>query len=366
MKSMERKQLEQLFFIQRDATVGVADGAIFFVNPAGKARYPDLCTDAQADCLLPEELLTREEETFAVAIAVREESCTVLGCRLGDIRLYTIIPQSSLEGEEGWLLENVCSSMRRTLTVLNVATELLTPAIDRLEEPQQSNLRVINKSYYKLQRLCENLDSLVRFREGQGSLRLERLDLVSFCRDLIQSTDHIVKRLGHRLYFRSEQDSLIAALDGPKLSKLLLNLISNSLKRISPNGNLYLNLTSSGGEVFLSFRDTGAGIPPEEMAHVFTQYKRQRSDTDPQAGVGMGMAIAQEIAALHGGVLLIASQEGKGTTVLVRIPQRSLELDGQLQENPLPYGEGDGGMHMILTELADILDDEAFGRKYRD
>jgi len=291
----------------------------------------------------------------------------VLGSRVDDVRLFTLVPQPELGGEEGRLLENVCSSMRRTLTVLSMATELLTPAIDRLEEPKQrSNLTAINKSYYQLQRLCDNLDSLARLSEGQGRLRLTQVDLVQFCRDLIQSVDHFVVKSGHRLHFQSERDQLITVLDGPKMSKLLLTLISNSLKRLKPGGNLYLNLIGTGEDVVLSLKDTGVGIPPQEMAHVFGQYKRERSDTDPEAGAGLGMAIAQEIAALHGGTLLLTSQEGKGTTVLLRLPQRRLEPDGQLLEDPLPYGEGDGGMHMILTELADVLDDEVFGRKYRD
>ena len=364
---MDVKRIEQLFFIQRDATVGVMERAIVFINPAGQVEYPEISPGMSADSLLPQEVLEREEETFAASATVRQERCTVLGSRLEEMRLYTLIPQLGAAVEEGRLLENVCNSMRRTLTVLNMATELLTPVIDRLEEPRQrSNLTAINKSYYQLQRLCDNLDGLVRFSGGRGRLRVEQVDLVQFCRDLIQSVGHFAEKLGYRLSFQSEQSRLIAALDGPKMSKLLLNLISNSLKRLSPGGHLHLGLTSSGEDVVRSLRDTGAGIPPEEMAHVFAQYKRERSDTDLQAGVGMGMAVAQEIASLHGGTLLITSQEGKGTTVLLRLPRRRMEADGQLQEDPIFYSAGDGGMHEILTELADVLDDEAFGRKYRD
>jgi len=364
---MQDRQIEQLFFLQRDATIGVRDGVVVFANPVARARYPDLTPGAPAEVLLPPEVLERGEETFAGSVVVREEVCTVLGSRAGDLCLFTLLPQSGPGAETGRLLENICSSMRRTLTVLSMATELLTPAIDRLEEPKQrSNLTVINKSYYQLQRLCENLDSLARLSEGQGRFRPENVDLVQFCRELVGSAGYFVEKLGHRLHFQSERDQLITALDGPKMSKLLLGLISNSLKRLTPGGTLYLSLTGGEEDVVLSLRDTGPGIPPGEMAYVFGQYQRERSDTDPKAGVGLGMAIAQEIASLHGGTLLLTSHEGQGTTVLLRLPRRRLEPDGQLQEAPLPYGEGDGGMHVILTELADVLGDEVFGRRYRD
>jgi len=364
---MKDKQIEQLFFIQPNATLGVRDGKLAFINPAGQVRYPDLASGGAAALILPPEVLEMENEIFSAAATIRQEACTVLGSRVDDMQVYTLIPQTELDAGAGRLLENVCSSMRRTLTVLNMATELLTPAIDRLEEPkQQSNLTAINKSYYRLQRLCDNLDTLVRFSEGQGRLHLENTDLVRFCRDLIRSADHVAAKLGHRLHFHSALDQLIMALDSQKISKLLLNLISNSLKRLPPDGGLQLSLSSSGDDALLSLRDTGSGIPPAEMAHVFAQYQRERSDTDPQAGVGLGMAVAQEIAQLHGGTLLLTSDEGQGTTVILRLPKRRLEPDGALQEMPLPYGEGDGGMHLLLTELADVLDDEVFGRKYRD
>ena len=365
---MERKQMEQLFFIQRDATVGVTDGAISFANPAALARYPDLAIGTPATVLLPTEILTQTEDNFSASATVRDEICTVLGSRVEETRIYTLIPQTKPDMEAGRLLENVCNSMRRTLTVLNMATELLTPAIDQLEEPrQQSNIKAINKSYYKLQRLCDNLDHLARLPQGKERPRLEHVDLVDFCRDLVQSADHFVRKQGHKLYFQSELAQLVTAVDSPKLSKLLLNLISNSLKRLPQGGSLHLNLSSSGEDVTLAFRDSGEGIPPTELAHVFTQYQREPSGTDTKAGVGLGLAVAQEIASLHGGTLLLSSNEGKGTTVLLRLPIQRLEADGVLQETALPYGEGDdGGMHRILMELADVLDDEAFGRKYRD
>ncbi|MCL2563292.1 MAG: HAMP domain-containing histidine kinase [Oscillospiraceae bacterium] len=364
---MNHKQIERLFSIQRDAAIGVVDGTIVFVNPAGQVRYGDLAPGVPAAGLLPQEVLERDEETFTASVAVREEICTVLGSRAGDLRVYTLIPQTGSRAEDGWLLENVCNSMRRTLTVLNMATELLTPAVERLDEPgQQSNLTAINRSYFQLQRLCDNLDSLVRLSDGQGRLRAENVDLVRFCRDLVQSADHFLRKLGHRLHFQSSHDSFITALDGPKMSKLLLGLISNGLKHLPNGGSLHLNLTGSEEGAVLSLRDTGEGIPPAEMAHVFARYKRERSATDTRAGVGLGMAVAQEIASLHGGTLLVTGRAGKGTTVLLRLPLRRMETDGALQENPLPYGEGDGGMYLILTELADVLGDEAFGGRYRD
>jgi len=363
---MKDKQIEQLFFIQRDATVGVLDGALLFLNPASQARYPDLCPGASADALLPRELLERTEETFSASATIREELCTVLSSRADDIRLYTLIPQEKPGEEEGRLLENVCGAMRRTLTVLSMATELLGPAIERLAEPRQTaHLTVINKSFYQLQRLCDNLDSFVRLTEGRGRLKLENIELIGFCRDLLQSVDHFAGKMSYQLHFETEHEHLVGAIDAPKVTRLLLNLISNSLKRLPPRGSIRLCLTTAEADVLIAIQDTGTGIPAAELPHVFTHYERPQTADSP-TGVGMGLALAQEIANLHGGTLFVTSHKNKGTKVLLRLPLHRLPPSGLLEQaRPLPQ-DGNNGMHIILTELVDVLDDEAYSPKYRD
>ncbi|MCL2367366.1 MAG: HAMP domain-containing histidine kinase [Oscillospiraceae bacterium] len=361
------KQIEELFHLQRDATLGVADGEIAFLNAACSAYYPALRPGMAAVEFLPPAVLEAGEARFVASVTLGDLPTTVIGSQMGEMQVFTLIP-ATLPGEgESQLLENTISSMRQNLTVLNMATELIAPAIHQLHEPkQQENLTALNRTYYHLQRLCDHLDNLFRLKEGRSRLHLEDVDMVSFCGDLIQSVDHFVKKLGTKLRFKSERGQLIAAIDKQKMTKLILGLLSNSLRRISAGGSVHLTLSGQGDDVILALRDTGPGIPPSTMSHVFAAYQQPQSDTDPAAGVGLGMALAQEIARLHGGTLLLTSEEGVGTTVRLRLPSRPADADGLLLETPLAYGEGDGGMHMILTELVDVLDDGAFAPRYLD
>jgi len=363
---MTDKQMFNLFSIQRDASIAVRGGAVVFLNASASALFPDLTVGDGANKILPSTVLEIEDERFSCTPTIDDVPHTILGARVGDMSVYTLIPQEQETAEqEGQLLERVSGTMRRTLTVLNMATEYLLPVIDQIDEPrQQANLTVINKAYYQLQRLCDNLDYYHRLSEKQARLYLEELDFVGFCRDLAQSVDHFAKRISHRVHFKTELPHLITAVDRQKMTKLLLNLVSNSLKHLKADGNVSVLLSKQGEDAVVTVRDTGSGIEPAYLAEAFTQYKAERSDTDIDAGVGLGLHIAQEIARLHGGILLVTSGYDRGTAVRLRIPLTTAGDSGLLQELSIPYREGDGGMQFILTELSDVLDDGAFVGKY--
>ncbi|MCL2843050.1 MAG: HAMP domain-containing histidine kinase [Oscillospiraceae bacterium] len=358
--------IKQLFELQRDATIGVQDGVVVFANPAAVSVFPHALPGISAAELLPEDVLSQEQAAFTASTTVAGRPCTVLGRRVGDIAVYTVILKEAPGEAEGRLLENLCHTMRRKLTVLNMATEVLNTADHQLEDPrQQEGLTVVNKTTYQLRRLCDNLDHLIRLGEGQG-LRLEEVDLVLFCGDLIQSTAHFAEQMGHKLHFRAEVERLVMAIDPQKVTKLLLNLLSNSLGRLEEAGCVQVTLTGTKEDALLTLTDSGTGIAPERMAGVFAEHQQPFDYTDPQAGAGLGMAVCEKIAHLHGGTLLLTSQADTGTTVFLRLPIRRAPVGGALLDNQLPYGVDDGGMHMILMELSDVLGDAAFGMEYRD
>jgi len=363
---MTDERIANLFSMQRDAAIGVRDTAVVFFNASAKRQFPSLAVGDQAGALLPSAVLEMEDTNFSASVTIVNAPYTVLGTRMDELSVYTLIPQEAeTEKASDQLLERVTGTMRRTLTVLNMATETLMPVVNQMDEPKQrANLKIINKTYYQLQRLCDNLDHHFRLSAGRARLYLEELDLVSFCRDLVQTADHFAKRLSHRVHFQVDFPHLMAAIDKQKMTKLILNLVSNSLKHLEQEGSLTLTLTQAGEDAVLTLRDTGTGIEPSHIGAVFTQYQAKRSDTDISAGAGLGLNIAQEIARLHGGTLFVTSTPNQGTAVRLRVPIRQEMDSGMLTEASLPYGEGDEGMHLILTELADILDDEAFGGRY--
>jgi signal transduction histidine kinase len=103
--------------------------------------------------------------------------------------------------------------------------------------------------------------------------------------------------------------------DSAALEQLFLNLLLNAAQALEPGGRAVMEVERTGSEAVVSLRDTGTGIPAEELSRVFEPFYSTRSD-----GTGLGLAIAGRIAAAHGGAIEMESSPGQGTVVRVRIP----------------------------------------------
>ena len=128
---------------------------------------------------------------------------------------------------------------------------------------------------------------------------------------------------------------LSVAGDLDHLTRLVLNLLDNALKFTPAGGRVTLRAERTDREVRVAVRDTGPGIAAEHLPHLFDRfYRAEQARSRAAGGAGLGLAIAHELARLHGGALEIASEAGRGTTVTVRLPRASLA-------SPSPWERGD-------------------------
>ena len=104
--------------------------------------------------------------------------------------------------------------------------------------------------------------------------------------------------------------------DAEMLRQALANLISNALEATSEGGEIFVKVMEQEHQAILEVRDTGRGIPPDELPNVLDRfYRTTEALTRKSPGTGLGLAIVQSIALLHGGEVLIDSERGNGTTV---------------------------------------------------
>lgn len=115
--------------------------------------------------------------------------------------------------------------------------------------------------------------------------------------------------------------SVYVKADEDRLIQLVLNLLENAVKYTSTGGSITVRLTESSGQVCFSIVDTGVGISPQHLPHIFDRFYRiDRSRNREQGGFGLGLAIARQIARLHGGDIHVTSQVGVGTQFTVTLP----------------------------------------------
>lgn len=261
------------------------------------------------------------------------------------------------------VLQQVSSQLRLSLGNIHSAlTRLAPPDLRDAEEGVDLDAAVLFQSYYRILRLTNNLSdaSEPERREGEG---MRNDDVVEVCREVARRAEFPAGLLGITLAFRSSKDSQIISMNGQRLERLLLNLLSNSFKFIGTGEKrVSLEVRVEPDHVYLTVSDTGRGIPSELLGTVFDRCRQTDRLDPPPHGLGLGLPICQRIAREHGGSLLLTSEEGRGTTVTVSLPNR--RGPQRLREGVI--GMPASGFNMTLVELSDALPKQAFTQKNLD
>ena len=212
----------------------------------------------------------------------------------------------------------------------------------------------LSKSFHRMFRLVSNLDYMRASAAQEGGLfRPVTMDLAGLCRQLAQDAGGLLARAGTQLAYESDTLSVLISGDPQLLQKLLLELISNSV-RAAPGGRIVLQLRRLGNRAALSAptaRRSGA-----ELASMLQQDSDQNLPL-PGQGAGLGLPIARHIVSLHQGTLLV-EWGGAAPPVLVSLPAGRPEPRVSVQTPP-PCR--DGGLSPLMVELSDVLPAELFG-----
>jgi signal transduction histidine kinase/DNA-binding response OmpR family regulator len=219
-------------------------------------------------------------------------------------------------------------------------TLLLGPLEEALADPQQGHrpdLDVAHRNALRLQRLVNSLLDFARIEAGRIDAVYEPTDLGSLTADLASVFRSAVERAGLRLRVDCPPLPEPVYVDRDMWEKIVLNLVSNAFK-FTFDGEIAVSLRlADDGQVALTVRDTGAGIPEAELPRVFERFHRVR-DTRARTfeGSGIGLALVQELVRLHGGSIRVASSvedgrggEEHGTTFTVSIPTGSAHLPAE-------------------------------------
>lgn len=221
---------------------------------------------------------------------------------------------------------------------------------------------VLCQSYYRILRLANNLSDAAHL-EGPSAAQLRNGDIVGLCRDIMDRARHPAELLGIRLDFQCERERHTIAMDKDRIERMMLNLLSNAFKFIRRDEKLVtLDVRVSREWVELILTDTGCGISQDLLETVFDRYRHTQRLDPPPHGLGLGLPVCRRIAQEHGGVLLLTSQEGTGTTVTVSLPNKRSKLQ-QMSTFLVDLG---GGYNRTLAELSDALPSRAFTHQYMD
>jgi heavy metal sensor kinase len=210
-------------------------------------------------------------------------------------------------------------------------TILLTQAEVALERPRSApeyrqTLASVCDQARRMTQLLSELLVLARADAGEDVLTREPLSLRDLAADVVQASQPLADARGVQLGWVGSDPAPIVG-DQTRVSQLLLNLIDNGLKHTPAGGRVTVSVAADRGWAVLEVTDTGAGIAPEHLPHVFERFYRVDGSRSREAGgTGLGLAICDWIVRAHGGQLHVESQLGSGSTFRVRLPLARRQL----------------------------------------
>ena len=221
------------------------------------------------------------------------------------------------------LVATLSHELRTPLTSLALSAELLSRDSAAFGPRQRELLEAILDECGRIKLLSDNLLKLARGEMAVISVSRERLDLSRIVEEVVRRFSLQARERQIELKQRIEPLPEISG-DSIKLSWVVSNLIGNALRYTPAGGRIEVAARPIDGAVRLEVADSGPGIPPEIRDHIFERFAQYQADGLEKGSAGLGLAIAKDIVAAHGGRIFVESQEGAGSRFVVELPGSKL------------------------------------------
>ncbi|MEM8487779.1 MAG: ATP-binding protein [Bacteroidota bacterium] len=235
----------------------------------------------------------------------------------------------------------------KTRFFANLSHEFRTPLsliigpLEDLQEGRVSQTELtesvpgMHRNASRLLTLINQLLDLSRLDHDETQLDRKPTDLSAQLNDLVVSFSDRARAEDITLLFDAPDHRVIALVDPDQIEKMISNLLSNAFKFTPPRGKIRLALRATKESVSLKVEDTGRGIPPEALPHIFDRFYRAKSAIDGHdEGTGIGLALTKELVELHDGTIEAHSKQGFGTTLTIVLPRGIEAAD---VENDVPF-----------------------------
>ena len=210
-------------------------------------------------------------------------------------------------------LADVSHELRTPLTVIKGNVDLMR----RMKQADEESLGSSDQEAGRLTRLVGGLLMLAQAESGKLTLNLKPVELDLLLTEVF--TEMCVLAGSKVRVHLNEIDQVMVNGDRDRLKQVFLNLISNAIQYTPQGGDVFLSMAKIGEQARIIIRDTGPGIPAEDLPHIFDRfYRAEKSRTrSSTSGFGLGLSITQWIVEHHGGQIKVESKEGKGTTFVI-------------------------------------------------
>jgi heavy metal sensor kinase len=211
----------------------------------------------------------------------------------------------------GQFTADASHELRSPIAVIRATAELALRR-ERTSEDYRRSLAEIQSEAERMTDLAESLLALARADTAAAAMPLEHVDLREVVNEVARHSAPAAEAKAIDLQVSTGEALAVAPANAPAIRRVLLALMDNALKHTPRGGRVTVSCSERGGGVLLAVEDTGEGIPPAALPHIFERFYRADTARTSGNGVGLGLAIAQSIAEAHGSHIAVQSTQGYG------------------------------------------------------
>jgi len=259
---------------------------------------------------------------------------------------------ADLDHRKDEFLAMLSHELRNPLTPVLNAVEVLQSETG--ENPRQQKAQaIIERQVGQLTHLVDELLDVSRTITDRIQLRREQVALCDILERAVETVRPLIDQCHHELTVSLPTDPIWLYADAARLEQVVTNLLTNAAKYTNEGGHIWLSVQQEGDQAVLSVRDTGVGIAPAFLPHLFDLFTQaERSSDRSQGGLGIGLALVKRLVEMHEGTIVVSSTLGRGSEFVVRLP---VDLAAASRKTPPPQTEIAKPTGAVLRVL--IVDD---------
>lgn len=253
-----------------------------------------------------------------------------------DLKRKTILLEEKIQQEKfkNQFLSNISHEFKTPLNILLSAIQLQLSQYNHMSNSEKENnnnykqLHIMRQNSYRLLRLVNNLIDITKIDSHYIKLKKQNLNLVYFVEEIVDSSYEYITQMNRSITFDTTDEEIILGFDPNAMERIILNLISNSVKFTECGGKILVKVSANYKEekVYVSVKDNGIGISQEAADIVFDRFSQvDELLTRRSEGSGIGLSIVKSFTELHGGDVFINKELDKGTEITICLPIKKFD-----------------------------------------
>ena len=231
---------------------------------------------------------------------------------------------------------NISHELRTPLNLIFGSLQLIKSVEKEVLEKRNSlnkYIDIIDQNSKRLLKLVDNLIDSTRMKCGYYEYNPKNYDIVSFVENISMSVADFAKQNNIDLIFDTNVEEKIMAFDLEKLERIMLNLLSNSIKYNKAQGQIEVLLNDCNDTFVIRVKDTGVGIPSDKLMYIFERFRQVENTFNKSTkGSGIGLSLVKDLIEIQGGTIEVKSELGVGSEFIIKLPVKILSDDSNIDK----------------------------------